>query len=72
MNTPGLHTVTARRAVVARELAELERMRTQMQAEDGDLEIAERVLKRLAAALASGSSDREDAKQILEGPLRDE
>ena len=72
MTTPGIHTVTARRAVVARELAELEKMRAQMQAEDGDLEVAERVLKRLAVALTSGSPEFEDARQILEGPLRDE
>lgn len=71
MSVPGLHTVTARRAVVARELAELEKMRTQMQAEDGDLEVAERVLKRLAAALTSGA-DLQNTSEILQGPILDE
>jgi hypothetical protein len=48
MSGPDLDTVTARRAAVASELSALEKMRAEMEAEDHDLVVAERVLKRLA------------------------
>ena len=48
MSKPDLDAVTARRAAVANELAALEKMRADMEAEDQDLIVAERVLKRLA------------------------
>lgn len=49
MSKPDLEAVTARRTAVANELAALEKMRADMEAEDQDLQVAERVLKRLAA-----------------------
>jgi hypothetical protein len=49
MNKPDLDVVMARRQAVANELAALEKMRTEMEAEDQDLMVAERVLKRLAS-----------------------
>lgn len=44
-----LDTVKARRAEIASELAGLEKIRAEIEAEDQDLVVAERVLKRLAA-----------------------
>lgn len=49
MSKPDLDVVIARRQAVANELAALEKMRAEMEAEDQDLVVAERVLKRLAA-----------------------
>jgi hypothetical protein len=49
MATPDLDSVIARRAAVANELAALEKLRAEMEAEDQDLAVAERVLTRLAA-----------------------
>jgi hypothetical protein len=49
MNKPDLDVVMARRQAVANELAALEKMRVEMEAEDQDLMVAERVLKRLAS-----------------------
>jgi hypothetical protein len=49
MTKPDLDVVIARRQAVANELAALEKMRAEMEAEDQDLIVAERVLKRLAA-----------------------
>ncbi|HVV33216.1 MAG TPA: hypothetical protein VHC73_08325 [Vitreimonas sp.] len=49
MNGPNLDTVTARRAQIASELAGLEKLRAEMVAEDQDLVVAERALKRLAS-----------------------
>jgi hypothetical protein len=51
MSKPDLDAVTARRAAVANELAALEKMRAEMEAEDQDLLVAERVLKRLASRM---------------------
>lgn len=48
MSKPDLEAVVARRAAVANELAALAKMRAEMEAEDNDLMVAERVLKRLA------------------------
>ncbi|MGD9980243.1 MAG: hypothetical protein AB7H66_16305 [Hyphomonadaceae bacterium] len=48
MSKPDLDLVMARRQAVANELAALEKMRAEMEAEDQDLVVAERVLKRLA------------------------
>jgi hypothetical protein len=53
MNKPDLDVVMARRQAVANELAALEKMRAEMEAEDQDLIIAERVLKRLATQSVS-------------------
>ena len=50
MNKPDLDTVTARRMQIARELAGLEKLRADMEAEDSELVVAERALKRLASA----------------------
>jgi hypothetical protein len=47
MSKPDLGAVLARREAVANELAALEKMRAEMEAEDQDLMVAERVLKRL-------------------------
>lgn len=49
MNKPDLDAVMARRQAVANELAALDKMRAEMEAEDQDLVVAERVLKRLAS-----------------------
>ncbi|MGQ0533813.1 MAG: hypothetical protein ACT4OF_14160 [Caulobacteraceae bacterium] len=49
MNKPDLDTVTSRRRQIASELAGLEKMRLEIEAEDQDLVVAERALKRLAA-----------------------
>lgn len=49
MTKPDLDVVIARRQAVANELAALEKMRSEMEAEDQDLLVAERVLKRLAS-----------------------
>jgi hypothetical protein len=48
MSQPDLDTVKARRESVRAELAALDKMRLELEAEDGDLVVAERVLKRLA------------------------
>jgi outer membrane protein TolC len=48
MSKVDLDTVMARRAEVANELAAIERMRAEIEAEDQELSVAERVLKRLA------------------------
>ncbi|MFZ2029408.1 MAG: hypothetical protein WAU68_03790 [Vitreimonas sp.] len=53
MDGPDLSTVTTRRAQIARELAGLEKLRADMEAEDMELLVAERALKRLAAAPAA-------------------
>ena len=49
MSKPDLDTVLARRTQIVRELAGLEKMRVEMEAEGQDLMVAERVLKRLAS-----------------------
>lgn len=49
MSKPDLDTVILRRRQIASELASLEKMRSEMEAEDQDLVVAERALKRLAA-----------------------
>jgi len=61
MTKPDLDTVAARRMQIARELAGLEKLRADMEAEDNDLVVAERALKRLstregAAMTASNDS----------------
>jgi chaperonin cofactor prefoldin len=48
MSKVDLEAVIARRAAVANELKALEKMRAEMEAEDQDLIVAERVLRRLA------------------------
>ena len=50
MSKPDLEAVLARRAAVANELAALDKLRAEMEAEDQDLLVAERVLSRLAAS----------------------
>jgi hypothetical protein len=47
MSKPDLEAVLLRRQAVANELVALEKMRAEMEAEDQDLMVAERVLKRL-------------------------
>lgn len=47
MRRADLDTVLARRAVLASELVALDRLRVEMVAEGQDLDVAERVLKRL-------------------------
>ena len=59
MEKPDLSTVTARRNQIASELAGLEKLRAEMEAEDQDLMVAERVLKRLAAI--AGPANANDA-----------
>lgn len=49
MSKPDLDTVLARRTQIKGELDALEQMRVDMEAEDQDLLVAERVLKRLAS-----------------------
>lgn len=49
-----LETVKARRAEIASELAGLEKIRAEIEAEDQDLVVAERVLKRLATRDSDG------------------
>jgi hypothetical protein len=56
MNKPDLDTVTARRMLIARELAGLEKLRADMEAEDNELVVAERVLRRLSTHEDAGSS----------------
>ncbi len=48
MSKPDLEAVIARRMAVQNELTALEKMRTEMEAEDNELVVAERVLQRLA------------------------
>ena len=63
MSKPDLETVTARRLQIARELAGLEKLRADMEAEDGELVVAERALKRLASgadAIAASNDHAED------------
>ncbi|MEZ5994652.1 MAG: hypothetical protein R3C25_02770 [Hyphomonadaceae bacterium] len=60
MGKADLDAVTARRAEVANELAAIEKMRAEMEAEDHDLLVAERVLKRL-------SGHAEDANTLSAG-----
>lgn len=48
MSKPDLEAVIARRMAVQNELTALEKMRAEMEAEDQDLVVAERVLQRLA------------------------
>jgi hypothetical protein len=50
MAKPDLDAVLARRAVIASELAALDKLRTEMEAEGQELDVAERVLKRLATS----------------------
>ena len=57
MSKVDLDAVVARRAAVANELKALEKMRAEMEAEDQDLIVAERVLRRLADAKAPASAD---------------
>lgn len=57
MNKPDLDTVTARRTQIAHELAGLEKLRVDMEAEDNDLLVAERALKRLAMAAGAPVED---------------
>lgn len=47
MVKPDLDAVTMRRAALASEFAALDKLRADMEAEDQDLAVAERVLKRL-------------------------
>ena len=60
MNKPDLDTVTARRMQIARELAGLEKLRADMEAEDNELVVAERALKRLATG--AGATDEDAPK----------
>ncbi len=60
MSKPDLETVTARRTQIARELAGLEKLRTDMENEDNELVVAERALKRLAST--SDAADADAAK----------
>jgi hypothetical protein len=48
MSQPDLDTVMARRETVKAEMAALDKMRLELEAEEHDLVVAERVLKRLA------------------------
>lgn len=61
MNKPDLDTVMARRMQIARELAGLEKLRSDMEAEDNELLVAERALKRLASAEDASGEDAEQA-----------
>jgi hypothetical protein len=62
MSKPDLDAVTARRAAVANELAALEKMRAEMEAEDQDLIVAERVLRRLASRMPGATSEAADGR----------
>ena len=57
MNKPDLDTVSARRNQIARELAGLEKLRADMEAEDNELVVAERALKRLASAAGASAEE---------------
>lgn len=57
MDKPDLSMVTARRIQIASELAGLEKLRAEMEAEDQDLQVAERALKRLAALIGGDGAD---------------
>jgi len=67
MSKPDLETVAARRMQIARELAGLEKLRADMEAEDNDLVVAERALKRLStregAAMAASNDSAGDLQK---------
>ena len=48
MSRPDLDSVLARKAMITRERVELEKLRLDLDSEEAELEVAERVLKRLA------------------------
>jgi hypothetical protein len=60
MNKPDLEAVIARRTAVANELSALEKLRADMEAEDQDLVVAERVLQRLASRTRAEAPAAED------------
>jgi hypothetical protein len=62
MSKPDLEAVLARRAAVANELAALDKLRAEMEAEDQDLLVAERVLSRLAASNSNDAARGDAAK----------
>ncbi len=61
MSKADIDTVIARREAVANELKALEKMRVEMKAEDQDLVVAERVLRRLAEGRSGSSSTDAEA-----------
>jgi len=61
MSKPDLDAVLARREAVANELAALDKLRAEMEAEDQDLQVAERVLKRLEGLSMPEDSASNDA-----------
>jgi hypothetical protein len=68
MSKPDLDTVTQRRAALVREVAELEKHRAELEAEEQELMVAERVLKRLA-----GDDDELLSipnREVVDGPIR--
>jgi hypothetical protein len=78
MTKPDLDMVVARRATVVRELADLEKLRAEREAEDQELAVAERVLKRLseataarAARTASSEAPTGQVKGRWDGPILD-
>jgi hypothetical protein len=60
MSKPDLEAVVARRMAVQNELTALEKMRAEMEAEDQDLVVAERVLQRLAGRGRGSAPTAED------------
>ena len=48
MSRPDLDSVLARKAMISRERVELEKLRADLDSEETELDVAERVLKRLA------------------------
>lgn len=64
MGRSDLEAVAARRAAVVRELTEMELKRAELLAEDQDLEVTERVLKRLADLFYA---DSQPVTRSLEG-----
>lgn len=76
MQKTDLDAVAARRAMVAREIAALEQMRSEMEAEDEELAVAERVLRRLADMPRGDVRERVREAAIaapaLEAPRREE
>lgn len=54
MNKTDLEAVIERRAMLVREVAELEKLRSELEEEDRELQVAERVLRRLAEGVRIG------------------
>lgn len=77
MTKPDLDMVVARRASVVRELAEMEKLRAEMEAEDQELAVAEKVLKRLSETqarpprAASSEAPAGQVKGRWDGPILD-